>query len=258
METPNFIYVDTAKSTNSHLAEIAGGLPHGTVLSTDCQTAGRGQRGNTWEAAPGKNITMSVLLHPDGVAPCRQFLLSEAVALAVARTLDAYAGSGICVKWPNDIYYNGLKICGMLIEHSLSGGKIDRTIAGIGVNVNQREFLSDAPNPVSLYQIIGKETPLGEIRRRMAEEILRMCGLLPDNAGGIHAEFLSRLYRRDGYHPYRCTVDTLSVDGTSRLAAGTLFEARIADVAEDGILSLRLPGGAIHRFAFKEVGFVQP
>ena len=156
--TPTYIHLESIRSTNTYLAQNAEGAVHGTVVYADCQTAGRGQRGNSWESADFKNITMSMLLRPANVKPSCQFWLSEAVALAVVHTLDRYIDNGVSIKWPNDIYWNDRKICGILVEHSLSGGKIDHTIAGIGLNINQEKFLSDAPNPVSLRQIIGCDT----------------------------------------------------------------------------------------------------
>ena len=123
----HFHHYSELASTNSELARLAAeGAPHGTVVSCTAQTSGRGQRGNTWESAPGENVTMSVLIRPDGVAPREQFAISEAVALAVAETLDAYLPSGMRaeVKWPNDIYVGDRKICGILIENRISSTEI--------------------------------------------------------------------------------------------------------------------------------------
>lgn len=251
MTKPTYIHLQSTRSTNSYLGEMAAEAAHGTVVYTDIQTAGRGQRGNTWEAEPGKNATFSVLLRPAAVDPNRQFLLSEASALAVVHALDPHI-DGACVKWPNDIYYKDLKICGMLIEHALSGGHISHTIAGIGLNVNQRVFLSDAPNPVSLVQITGRELPAEHFVRAVAEELLRLSDPLPGNARALHEEYLSRLYRNDGYHPYRAVADSPALPG------GTVFEARIRDVASDGMLTLELRDGSCHRFAFKEVEYLIP
>lgn len=250
--TPTYIQLESIRSTNTYLAQNAEGAVHGTVVYADCQTAGRGQRGNSWESADFKNITMSMLLRPANVKPSCQFWLSEAVALAVVHTLDRYIDNGVSIKWPNDIYWNDRKICGILVEHSLSGGKIDHTIAGIGLNINQEKFLSDAPNPVSLRQIIGCDTPLPDVLHHLSEELLRLADSLPDNAESLHAEFLSRLYRRNGLHTYRNVADRTA----DHLAAGEEFCAEIADVASDGILTLARPDGSRPRFAFKEVEFV--
>ncbi len=237
------------------MAGIATTAEHGTVVYTDRQTAGRGQRGNSWESEPFKNVTMSILLRPENVAPNQQFWLSEISALAVERVLSKYIGN-VSIKWPNDVYYKDFKICGMLIEHSLSGGKINYTIPGIGINVNQRVFLSDAPNPISLVNVLGHEVPTSEILDGLVDEILTMCGQLPEKAEEIHREFLSKLYRRDGFHEYQSTIRSASADGLSVLEEGEHFQARIVNVHPDGMLDLMTTEGHIHTFAFKEVAFI--
>lgn len=251
----NYIHLDETKSTNSYMAGIATTAEHGTVVYTDRQTAGRGQRGNSWESEPFKNVTMSILLRPENVAPNQQFWLSEISALAVERVLSKYIGN-VSIKWPNDVYYKDFKICGMLIEHSLSGGKINYTIPGIGINVNQRVFLSDAPNPISLVNVLGHEVPTSEILDGLVDEILTMCGQLPEKAEEIHREFLSKLYRRDGFHEYQSTIRSASADGLSVLEEGEHFQARIVNVHPDGMLDLMTTEGHIHTFAFKEVAFI--
>lgn len=237
------------------MAGIAATAEHGTVVYTDRQTAGRGQRGNSWESEPLKNVTMSILLRPENVAPNQQFWLSEISALAVERVLSKYIGN-VSIKWPNDVYYKDFKICGMLIEHSLSGGKINYTIPGIGINVNQRVFLSDAPNPISLVNVLGHEVPTSEILDGLVDEILTMCDQLPEKAEEIHCEFLSKLYRRDGFHEYQSTIRSASADGLSVLEEGEHFQARIVNVHPDGMLDLMTTEGHIHTFAFKEVAFI--
>lgn len=237
------------------MAGIAATAEHGTVVYTDRQTAGRGQRGNSWESEPFKNVIMSILLRPENVAPNQQFWLSEISALAVERVLSKYIGN-VSIKWPNDVYYKDFKICGMLIEHSLSGGKINYTIPGIGINVNQRVFLSDAPNPISLANVLGHEVPTSEILDGLVDEILTMCDQLPEKAEEIHREFLSKLYRRDGFHEYQSTIRSASADGLSVLEEGEHFQARIVNVHPDGMLDLMTTEGHIHTFAFKEVAFI--
>lgn len=251
----NYVHLSSVVSTNSYLAAVADSSPEGTVVYADSQTAGRGQRGNSWESADGKNITMSMLLRPCLIAPNEQFCLSEVVALAVARVVERYV-QDVTVKWPNDIYVGDKKICGILIEHKLSGGKISHTIAGIGLNVNQRQFFSDAPNPVSLRQLTGNDIPLDAVLHDLADEIAGLYALLPEGREGLHEEYLSRLYRAGGIYSYRAETDVMSVDGRRVLSADTVFEARIADVAPDGMLSLSTSDGIVFRFAFKEVAFL--
>ncbi len=245
--TPLFIKLESAASTNSYLAGIADGTPHGTVVSAAEQTAGRGQRGNTWEAELGKNLTFSMLLRPEAIEARRQFVISEIVSVAIADTLQPLIPrEKVSIKWPNDIYAGDKKICGILIENSLMGYRINHSIAGIGINVNQRVFLSDAPNPASIINFIGEETPLDPLLEKICCNILRLMGKcsLEEDFARLHSHYRSRLWRNDGYFPYRDT------------ATGELFDATIIDVAPSGILTLRDEAGNDRQYAFKEVSAV--
>lgn len=238
------IEIESVGSTNAWMCE------HAKTETGDClvfareQTAGRGQRGNTWESEPGKNLTASLLLHPKGIEPARQFTVSEAVALAVVDLL-AEIGLEALVKWPNDIYVEGRKICGILIEHSIMGRSILHTIAGVGINVNQEIFRSDAPNPVSVFRLTGKTLEIRHLAERLASlvgERLSEGEACPDN---LHSRFLSNLWRGDGkFYPF--------IDKNEAKA----FEARVHSIAPDGILTLEDKGGELRRYAFKEVEFV--
>ena len=168
-------WLDECVSTNTQVTEYPLS-EEGVIVAARCQTGGRGQKGNSWEAQPGKNLTFSAMWKPRGIAAREQFSISEAVALAVVDFLED-AGINAKVKWPNDIYVDDRKICGILIEHSVMGTEISRTIAGVGINVNQREFLSGAPNPVSMASIAGTEFPTErlledfemKLRRRLSQ-----------------------------------------------------------------------------------------
>ena len=240
---PSYIQLPEARSTNTYLSTIASTTAHGTVVYTLRQTAGRGQRGNSWESEDGKNITFSMLIRPS-VAPSQQFFISEAAALAVARTLDKYiADGGVSVKWPNDVYWHDKKICGMLIEHSLSGGRINSSILGIGVNINQQQFLSDAPNPVSMAQVLGHEVDRGQLMEKLVARFGEYYALIVDGAyADIAALYLQHLYRRDDFYKYRDSEGE--------------FEARVVEVEDDGHLILHDRQGCIRSYAFKEVSFV--
>lgn len=218
----------------------------GTLISAYSQTAGRGQKGNTWEADPGKNVTMSLLIKKPRVALKEQFAISEAVSLAIVDALEKYV-EGIKIKWPNDIYYNDGKIGGILIEHSLDGDAIDYTIAGVGVNINQQVFTTGAPNPVSLKNITGKDYDMNIINEEFATT-LEQCSKIdgsPSHLKTLHKQYLKRLYRFDG-KPHHFVSPQ-----------GDKFEAIIHDVAPDGTLTLRhTADNTLHSYHFKEVGFI--
>ena len=121
------------------------------------------QARNSWESEKGKNLTFSMLIHPEEIPANEQFRITEITSVALCETLEKCLDERVEIKWPNDIYVGDKKICGMLIENQLQGNKIKDCIIGIGLNVNQQQFLSDAPNPVSIYQLTGKETDRKEL-----------------------------------------------------------------------------------------------
>lgn len=223
------------------------------LVTTDYQTHGHGQVNTVWESARGENLLFSFLFRPQHITAGEQFFLSEIACLAVAHTLDAYT-EGISVKWPNDVYHHNRKICGMLLRHTLSGAQISATLVGIGLNLNQKQFVGDAPNPVSLRQIIGRPVDREEVLCRFAHHFDRLLRAVtppdPDERLAqrqrLHREYLRRLYHRDGAHDY---VDT---------ASGETFSAHIVDVAPTGQLTLQTTDGRLRHYHFKEVRFVVP
>ena len=259
---PRYIHLHETASTNTYLSRMAQMLPSGTVIYTYKQTAGRGQRGNSWESEPDKNLSFSLLTKDIAVSPAEQFIVSEAASLAVVDFLKQYVDD-VTVKWPNDVYYRDKKICGMLIEHSLQGARIKNTITGICINVNQTTFVSNAPNPVSLAQITGKEYDLDELLHQVCERVekyLDFASYTPEQRADLHRRYLAALYRCDGqYH----TFATPKAGSDDALAPVTInpdgweqFEARIEDVKPDGTIILARPDGSTCGYAFKEVAFV--
>ena len=240
---PHYIKVSQTASTNTYLSRLAATLPGGTVIYTPSQTAGRGQKGNSWESEDGKNLTFSLLLKRPPVNARDQFYLSEAAALAVVEALTAEAGDGFTVKWPNDVYWQDKKICGMLIENSLNGTDIATCIIGIGINVNQLIFVSDAPNPVSLINITGREHNLEALLKRLCSRIEQLVASLGDDSvrQDLHQQYMTALYRNDGeQHPFEDAV-------------GNRFMASIAGIAPDGTLTLRHEDGTTQNYLFKEI-----
>ena len=243
---PHYIKVSQTASTNTYLSRLAATLPGGTVIYTPSQTAGRGQKGNSWESEDGKNLTFSLLLKRPPVKARNQFYLSEAAAVAVVEALSAEAGDGFSVKWPNDVYWQDKKVCGMLLENSLDGSDIAHCVVGIGINVNQERFVSDAPNPVSLINITGHEHDLMALLKRVCSRIEHLVDSLGDNnaRSSLHQQYMSALYRNDGQlHPYE--------DNTGRQ-----FMASVANIAPDGTLTLQHQDGTCHDYLFKEVKHV--
>lgn len=215
-----------------------------TLVTATYQSAGRGQQGNSWESEKGKNLLFSLRIHPRMIEANRQFVLSQAISLAICSTLSLYT-EDISIKWPNDIYWKDKKIGGILIENTLTGKQIDTCIIGAGINVNQETFTSDAPNPVSLIQIIKKETELtfilAEIVKRFKEYLAQINNHNTDEIVRFYAD---ALYRRNGYHPYS--------------DANGSFEAKITTTQPSGHLVLTDREGRERTYAFKEVRFIIP
>ena len=235
------IRLDECSSTNSYMASVVSGLSHGAVVITDRQTAGRGQRGNSWEAMPGKNLTFSLFIKPDAMPARDQFYISEAVALGITDILrPLLPDNAVAIKWPNDIYVDDCKICGILIENSLIGSSVGYSIAGIGLNVNQQSFYSDSPNPVSLVMLTGVQYDLSKLLDDVVDAILSR---LLQHVYERHADYMSSLYRREGA-------------GYRDMSTGEEFHAIIAGIAPTGHMTLLDTEGNSRTYAFKEVALV--
>jgi BirA family biotin operon repressor/biotin-[acetyl-CoA-carboxylase] ligase len=235
------IHIDETDSTNRWLRENTPPLPAGEyVVTAEYQTAGKGCGSNSWESERGKNLTFSVLLHPTEIRAKWQFRISEAVSVALCETLERHSGAQeVTIKWPNDIYVGDRKICGILIENRLKGSTITDSIVGIGLNVNQREFLSDAPNPVSIYQLTGEETDREALLQAFLKELSKAMEMEPE---ALSQAYHRRLYRREGMHRFSDSQGE--------------FEAKVLNVLDDGRLVLLDAEGKARMYAFKEVQFV--
>ena len=241
---PEIINLPETESTSQSLRVLsdAGSLPNKSILWADYQTKGRGQAGNSWESESGMNLLCSILFYPDRLPANRFFVVAELASLSVKYTLDKYV-PGISVKWPNDIYWENKKISGILIENDLSGDVIARSVIGIGINVNQSEFKSDAPNPVSLRLITGNTYDRREILGQLQVEFERLERELADKGSdSLHQSYCAALYRRDGFYPYQ--------------DAEGCFEARIHAIDASGRLALERRDGRLFHYAFKEVAYL--
>ena len=243
----NLIHLASTTSTNeylNHLISCDDSLTEGLVVWSDFQTDGKGQMSNVWESEAGQNLTFSMLFFPYYVPLSEQFLLSQFVSLGIVDYLKNSVGlSDVTIKWPNDIYWKGKKICGILIENLLMGSTISHTIIGIGLNVNQKKFLSDAPNPVSMAMATKRTFNLEVELTNLVDCIkARYLQLIKNDFSTIRAQYFNNLYRGGGYYYYTDEKGS--------------FAAKIDSVANDGILSLRLVSGEVRRYAFKEVSFI--
>lgn len=246
LESVQIITLKEVDSTNNFLKSLPKEeIERDFVVAvTENQTAGRGQRGNTWESEPQKNLIFSIMMRPTFLEARNQFLLSQAMALSIKETLDNYVKSPHpCIKWPNDIYWNKKKLCGILIENDLIGKYMEKCIIGVGINLNQEQFHSDAPNPVSVWQITGMTSePLTIMRKILQRFITYYENIRRENIHDMVDHYHKALFRRVGYHKFRQN--------------GIEFDARIRQVEPDGHLVLEDTDGHKKRYAFKEVEYV--
>jgi BirA family biotin operon repressor/biotin-[acetyl-CoA-carboxylase] ligase len=234
-----------ADSTNDYAIAIASNIKpqEGTIVITENQTRGRGLENNYWESEPGKNLTFSVILYPS-LPPDKQFDFNKAIALAVYSVVSSYLPTeNVSIKWPNDIYVGDRKICGILIQNSVTGNRFDYVIAGIGLNVNQLIFKSNAPNPVSLSMLTGLNYNLNNLLEEISDTLM-------DNyysIGNLYAksllrEYDSALYRLNQWHNY--------------ILENEMLTARIIGTTHYGQLQLELKNGKMVYCDLKQVKYI--
>ncbi len=249
------MFIKQTYSTSTLLRErYADELPHLYTIRTEFQTAGRGQAGNSWESEEGKNLLFSALLRYDGLLAIKQWRLSMLVAVALWETLAKHLpNEKLTIKWPNDIYWGDKKLVGILIENSLSGQYIGYSIVGIGVNVNQTDWHSNAPNPISMVQITGEEY---DAELLMNEWILSVKSWELRNTEEIADAYLQHLYRREGWHTYlEREVSTTPTDIAQQGVEGA-FLAQFIGITELGELILRKENNEEKIYHFKQIRFV--
>ena len=237
------IVLEETNSTNAYAKTLPEEESHElTLVTAEFQTAGRGAGTNTWESERGKNLLFSLVVYPQRLQANQMFALSEVTALAIRDALSSYAPS-FSIKWPNDIYHADKKIVGMLIENDLRGKWVRRSVIGVGVDVNQTRFLSDAPNPVSLAQILGKEVDRDQVLENILHQFNHYYGMMErEQFAELHNRYMQYLYRKNGLYSYADATGT--------------FQARIIDVESTGHRVLECQDGEQRRYDFKEVQFL--
>ena len=234
-------WLDTIDSTNSEALRRLPELAGGTVLAAREQTEGRGQRGNTWFTEPGKNLTFSIVLKQLPLQAARSVRLNYLTSVAVASFLESH-GVKAAIKWPNDIYVEGRKICGMLIENTLGpGGQVMASVIGIGINMNQTAFPQLA-NATSLALCTGKEY---ELEPALEEFLGVFESWLPRlDSEELSAAYSARLFRRG--------LSALYHD----LLTDRQYRGVILGVEPDGRLHIRDEQGKDLFYRFKEVSYI--
>ena len=259
-------WLKVTDSTNNRALEGIPSEKDKTVWAAEFQTAGRGQRGNVWKADKAQNLTFSILLKPDFILAKDQFIVSVIITLGIESYLKK-KGVTTQIKWPNDIYALNNKICGILIEHSISGEYLSASVCGIGLNINQRTFPEDLPNPTSLILELEKVSKVQTNKPSTALKNAHSLNLKDEleilvrnifdyynrakeefNSTGtynlLYSEYLNKLYRKGEWHNYIETAENKRV------------EARIIGINENACIILEYRNGTKKAFAFKEIAYV--
>lgn len=237
------IEISEINSTNVYSSELLKNqtVKDDTIVYTFIQTDGKGLGNNKWLSKPFQNILMSIITFPY-IQVTDYFKLNLIVSLAVIDYLKLL-GVKAKIKWPNDIYVNDKKICGILIENSISGNLISSSIVGIGLNVNQIYFDKSIPNPVSLKLITGIHYNIKEQIKVIGEVVLQK---IKENKNVdfkiLKKEYLKVLYLYDEYADF-CDINKK-------------FKAKIIDIENSGHIVIEKFDGEVTKYFFKEVKFL--
>ncbi|MEJ8800854.1 biotin--[acetyl-CoA-carboxylase] ligase [Pontibacter sp. H249] len=235
-------FLPACPSTNSEAQQLLlkNEATEGCTVITAHQTAGRGQRGNTWEAEPNKNITLSVILMPKFLAIKHQFYLNIAVSLGVLDLLRELGLAKAQVKWPNDLYFEDKKLGGILIENTINSLTLQHSIAGIGLNINQLQF--GYTTATSVAKVLGSELNLEQVTQRLLELLeKRYLELRNGKTAKLKYEYLQALYRYQEKHMFE--------------VQNQLVIGHILGVDDEGRLAVDI-AGELRYFGFKEIAFV--
>lgn len=243
----NIINIYKLDSTNSYAQKLieSDDIHEGDVISTQFQENGRGQGGNFWESEHGSNLLVSVILEPKMIPAPQQFVLTQLVSLSLINLIKEYILiDEVKIKWPNDIYVKDKKIAGILFQNFIKGNEIEFSIAGIGINVNQKKFYSGAPNPISIIHHSDQPTDLNVLLDKLLDKI----GVnyetyrIKANFQELNSMYILNLFR---YNEWAAYSDV-----------NNFFKGKIIDIDEFGRLKVKLKSGKEKKFGFKDIEFI--
>ena len=241
----DIIKLESVSSTNDFAKELLfGAIPATdiTIIDTIEQTKGRGQRGNYWESEKGLNLIQSYIIKPTFLKPEQQFYISMSVSLAIVACLKPFT-QNVSIKWPNDIFINNKKICGILIENTLLPESIQTTVVGIGININQTYFSPSTLNPTSLKIESDRAIDVDDVKTLLIENFDNYYTMLKNgDFDKIHKEYLSQLFLLNKRHLFKDKAG--------------IFEGEITDVSTLGLLRIKNKDVITREYAFKEVDYL--
>ena len=235
----DLIIYNTIDSTNLEARRLLldGPVRHGTALLARAQTAGKGQFDRSWHTEPGDHLAMTLILQPRHADVSLLPQVSMKICLGIVRAIqETNPHIQPKIKWPNDIYVSGKKCCGILIENTISGQMIQHIIAGIGMNINERQFPSSLPNATSLLMVTGETYAIIEIARRIRIEVLR---LLDDEENNWRVEYDPLIFGLEMEHIFEKNGDD--------------FKAVVQGVDDAGRIVLRTADGNTQSYYSHEI-----
>ncbi len=238
---------DQLDSTNAEAARLwqTGNARPGMVIVANEQTGGKGHGNNQWESEPGKNLTFSILYKPETIMPQEQFRLTQLISISLWEVLNSILRKKIVtIKWPNDLYVGDKKIAGILIQNFIKGNTIDLSIIGIGLNVSQKEFLSDAPNPTSIVLESGIDCPMDNLLDDILETFSQNT-----------SKYNSKQAFKDLTNIYLDKLYRFNKDARFSDLSGN-FTGKITGISDYGHLLIKDETGNIREYSFKEVRFI--
>ena len=237
-------HLDRVGSTNKFAFDLYKNkeAKEGDVFLATEQFDGRGYHSNSWLSESGENLTFSLMLQPVFILPARQFLITQCISLAIVDLLEELVhDETVRVKWPNDIYINDLKVCGILVQNTIIGNEFEYSIIGVGLNVNQKFFPAELPNPTSLIHYLKTEMVLEGLLENLLKCIDRRYEQLKLSKETIEREYLDHLHRYNEIGKY------MDKKGS--------FKGRITGVGAYGELLITDETGFLRKYHFKEVEF---
>jgi BirA family biotin operon repressor/biotin-[acetyl-CoA-carboxylase] ligase len=237
----NIVYLPSCHSTNDVAASLSKdtNVTEGTTVITNNQTSGRGQRGNSWEAEPGKNLTLSVILKPSFLQASEHFQLNMAVSTACYEFLSQHFPENVYIKWPNDLYYGHKKLGGILIESVIKNNRLEEAVIGIGINVNQEQFFEPKATSMKLSSKVeySLEKLLPQLLTSLEQYYLK---LKARDLQYIQKNYLKNLYFFQKKRTFK---------------ANSVFEGKIIGIDHIGRLQVET-NGEVRSYSFKEIEFV--
>lgn len=259
-------WYDIVDSTNNIAFERGEIDIEKTTYAALFQTAGRGQKGNSWKSNKGENLTFTILLKPQFVLPQDQYIISIITTLGITDYLkEKISGKKIKIKWPNDIYVEDKKICGILIEHSIGGEGINHSIVGIGLNLNQSSFPNDLLNPTSVLLESGKKLEIKTELPNLLDKIFTIYDSYRSDRdyNSLYDRYISNLYRYGEIHKF-IELNDISADKTIPTyftsnkveKEGKIIEGKIVGINRQSCIEIELISGEKRSYSFKEIGYI--